>query len=274
MRSQRATLERAGLRPKRSFGQNFLADPRIAERIAELATTPPGGTVIELGAGLGALTAPLLQRAARVFAVERDRDLVPLLQEDLHDHVASGRLIIAEADAKTWDVTQALDGPVPRVLAGNLPYQLTGPLLERSVELAAHLDRAVFMVQLEVADRLAAAPGGADYGMLTVFVAAAYSVTRAFVVRAGSFYPRPGVDSAVVLLERRAEPLARETPVFRQLVKAGFAQRRKQLRNAWASIAPVEALNAAAARAGIALDARAETLDVRAFARMERELGA
>lgn len=270
----RAQLDQRGLRPKHSFGQNFLVDPGIAARIAELATTPPGGTVVEIGAGTGALTRPLLERAARVVAIERDRDLVPVLAEDLATDVAAGKLTVVEADAKTADVAALFEGsPGPRVLAGNLPYQLSGPLLERTVGLAKHLDRAVFMLQLEVAERLAAAPSGPDYGALTVFVRAAFDVKRALVVKRGAFYPQPNVDSAVVVLTR-ASQITEETPAFRAVVKAAFAQRRKTLRNAWRSL-PLDrdGLARAAERAGIDLDARGETLDVSAFARMAEAVG-
>lgn len=270
----RAQLDLRGLKPKHSFGQNFLVDPGIAARIAELATTPEGGTVVEIGAGTGALTRPLLSRAARVTAIERDRDLVPLLAEDLSSEVASGKLLLVEADAKTANIAAMLaDGAAPRVLAGNLPYQLSGPLLERTVELAPHLDRAVFMLQLEVVERLAASPSERDYGALTVFVRAAFDVKRAFVVKRGCFYPQPNVDSAVVVLTRAAAHVE-ETPAFRAVVKAAFAQRRKTLRNAWRSL-PLDkdALARAAETAGIDLDARGETLDVAAFARMADAVG-
>ncbi len=269
--SPKAQLAAQGLVPKKHFGQNFLADARLAARIAELATTPPGGTVVELGAGLGALTRPLLARAARVIAVERDRDLVPLLSSAIRDP----RLSVVEADAKSVDVAALVrDEPRPHVLAGNLPYQITGPLLEKSVGLARSLDRVVFLVQLEVADRVAAAPGTPAYGALAVFVQAAFRSRRAFVVKRGAFYPQPGVDSAVIVLEPHATPLAVEDDAFRAVVKAAFGQRRKKLRNAWRGVlgASDDALAAAAARAGVDLDARGETVDVAGFARMAREL--
>jgi 16S rRNA (adenine1518-N6/adenine1519-N6)-dimethyltransferase len=271
------TLDRCGLRPKKHFGQNFLADAHLAERIARLATTPSGGTVVEIGAGLGALTTGLVARAARVVAIERDRDLVPVLREDLADAIADGRLEVLEADAKEADYPALLtSGPEPRVIAGNLPYQITGPLLERLVDLGAGIARAVALVQLEVADRLAAAHDTENYGALTVFVQARFTVERALVVRRGAFYPQPNVDSAVVVLTPRAEPIARETEVFRAVVHGAFRQRRKKLRNAWRGVAglPEEALLAAAERAGIKLDRRGETLSVAEFARMARELGA
>ncbi len=152
-------FRRRGLVAKKSFGQNFLVDPGTARRIAELAVPIPGGTVVEIGAGLGALTEPLLARAARVVAIERDRDLCPILREAFAGPIAADHLAIVEADAKAIDLGSLfVPGSRPHVLAGNLPYQLTGPLLERTTAFATAIDRAVFMVQAEVADRLVARP--------------------------------------------------------------------------------------------------------------------
>jgi 16S rRNA (adenine1518-N6/adenine1519-N6)-dimethyltransferase len=264
-------LRAHGLRPKKRFGQNFLADPHAAGIIAEAATTPPGGTVLEIGAGLGALTRPLLARAARVVAIERDRELVPLLAEDFAEPIAAGALTIVEADALRVDWPSLLAaGPAPRTLAGNLPYQITGALLEQAVHVAGAVDRAVFMVQAEVADRIVAAPGSDAYGALSVFVQAAFSARKILGVKAGAFHPRPDVASAVVLLIPARPPLARETEAFRQAVKAAFGARRKTLRNAWRGLYgwTREELEERASAAGISLDARGETLSVEAFARI------
>jgi 16S rRNA (adenine1518-N6/adenine1519-N6)-dimethyltransferase len=259
---------RRGLSPKKSFGQCFLSDARIATEIARMATTPPQGTVVEIGAGLGALTEPLLARAGRVVAVERDRDIVPILREGLGGRAS---LTIVEADAKSLDYAKLFEGsPRPRVLAGNLPYAITGPLLEITVTLAPLVDLAVFMVQREVADRLVAAPATRAYGALTVFVRAAFDVERAMRVGPGAFFPRPAVDSAVVLLtpHRRAV----ETDRFRDAVHAAFAQRRKTLRNAWSKLGPAAEIADRAARAGIDLERRGETLSVEEFARFAGEV--
>jgi 16S rRNA (adenine1518-N6/adenine1519-N6)-dimethyltransferase len=272
--SPKALLDRFQLRAKKHFGQNFLADARLAARIAELATDPPGGTVVEIGAGLGALTAPLLARASLTVAIERDRDLVPALESRFADAIAESRLRVVEADAKRVDYAELLAGPAPRVLAGNLPYQLTGPLLEIAVGLARQVARVVVLVQLEVGERLAAHPGTSAYGALTVFVQAQYQVHRAFVVRRGAFYPQPGVDSAVIVLDPLAQPITEETPLFQRIVHAAFAQRRKKLRNAWRAVSDLEtgALESAASRAGIDLEARGETLTPADFARMSLEV--
>jgi 16S rRNA (adenine1518-N6/adenine1519-N6)-dimethyltransferase len=263
----RAFRER-GLVPKKSFGQNFLVDPNVSRRVAELACEPPGGTVVEIGAGLGALTEALLPRASRVIAIERDRDLCPILRDAFADAIAKGALEIVEADAKKADLSELFaSGPAPRVLAGNLPYQLTGPLLERTCELASAIDRAVFMVQAEVADRLLAPPASDAYGALTVFVSAAFDVARAMNVGRGAFHPRPGVDSAVVVLSPLRPPRATEDDRFRETVRAAFAQRRKTLRNAWSALGAPAEIEARARAAGIDLGRRGETLSVEDFAR-------
>lgn len=262
-------LRERGLRPKKSFGQNFLADLHAARVIAEAATTPPGGTVLEIGAGLGALTRPLLERAARVVAIERDRDLVPILREELADEETAGRFTLLEADASTLDWIAALgSGPRPHVVAGNLPYQLTGRLLELATRAAPSIDRAVFMVQAEVAERLIAKPDGEAYGALSVFVQASFDVSRLLTVKAGAFYPRPEVDSAVIVLDPARPPRAVETEAFRSAVRAAFSVRRKTLRNAWKGLYGWSKadLEEHALAVGISLDRRGETLSVEEFA--------
>ena len=273
MPSPKALLERFGLRPKRSVGQNVLADAHLAARIAELAAPHRDVEVLELGAGLGSLTAQLLPRVARVVAVERDRDLIAPLQELFAVALGAGQLELLEADAKAVDFEAVFRGPSRRrVIAGNLPYQLTGPLLERAVAAGRGIRRAVFLVQKEVADRLAAQPRSPDYGALTVFAQAQFEVERAFLVRRGAFYPQPNVDSAVVVFEPRARSLSEETPVFRQVVKAAFAGRRKTLRNAWSPLGERGVLEEVARAVGVDLDARGETLSVAQFADFARAL--
>jgi 16S rRNA (adenine1518-N6/adenine1519-N6)-dimethyltransferase len=279
MTDARAVLRRTGLAPKRSFGQNFLVSPHTVEAIAA-ACIPDAevgrARVLELGAGTGVLTRALAQRAKSVVAVERDRDLVPVLNEELAD-LPAGRVRIIEGDAQTVDPGELLGAPdpeSPRILCGNLPYQITGRLLERAVVHADDVERVVFMVQLEVADRLAAEPGSKTYGALTVFVRAAFRSAKLFAVGPGSFHPPPDVTSAVIRLEPERPRRAEETETFRALVKGAFGTRRKTLRNAWKNVAPMEAIAAAAQQAGISLDARGETLDVDQFAAMAKAMTA
>ncbi len=262
----RELLASAGLSPKKSFGQNFLISEHVVARIAEACVPEAevGKTkVLELGAGLGFLTEALAARAGQVVCVERDRDLVPILERQLGDRVK-----IVEADAATVEPRELL-GDVG-VLAGNLPYQITGRLIELSVHNARDLTRAVFMVQLEVADRLAAGPGSKTYGALSVFTQAAFEVEKLFDVPRESFHPAPDITSAVVRLTPRF--LAEETDIFRAVVKGAYSMRRKTLRNAWGRLAEPRVVAAAAERAGISLDARGETLSVEQFARMAAEM--
>ena len=277
-----ALLRPAGLAPKKSFGQNFLVSDAVLAQIASVCVPDRDievAHVVEIGAGTGALTAVLVARAAHVTAVERDRDLVPLLGRAMRDSVSQGKLSVLEADAQALDLTSLFESGRsagrPRVLAGNLPYQLTGQLLRMAVGQVEQVDRVVFMVQAEVADRLVALPSTKAYGALTVFVRAAFEVRVVLEVPASAFVPPPNVSSAVVVLVPRRPPLTRETDTFRAVVKAAFATRRKTLRNAWRTLAPdVACLEDAARAAEVSLDARGETLDVAAFARMAGALDA
>jgi 16S rRNA (adenine1518-N6/adenine1519-N6)-dimethyltransferase len=196
------------------------------------------------------------------------------LQDTLREPLASGQLTLLEADAKTVDYHALLrTSPGPWTLAGNLPYNLTGILLQRATELAQSLTRAMFLVQLEVAERLAAAANAEAYGALSVYAQAAFRVQRAFVVKRGAFFPQPNVDSAVVTFDTLTPPRAEETDTFRSLVSGAFHQRRKTLRNAWRGLGlDGEALETVATAAAISLNARGETLSVDDFARMASEL--
>jgi 16S rRNA (adenine1518-N6/adenine1519-N6)-dimethyltransferase len=216
------------------------------------------------------LTSALAQRGHHVQAIERDRDLIPVLNQELREPISEGRVTILEADAKQVDYAQLFQAmPAPRALVGNLPYNLTGPLLRSACSLAPLLDSVVFLVQLEVAERLCSAANAPNYGALTVFAQAAFDVKRAFVVRRGAFYPQPNVDSAVVVMTPTPNPIA-ETEVFRVFVKAAFAQRRKTLRNSWGEAFAGFGVDAeeVAHKAGVNLGARGETLGVREFQRL------
>lgn len=208
---------------KKRLGQHFLHDPGILRRIAERLEIEPGDTVLEIGPGLGALTAQLAERTTKLIAIEKDRDLVPALRERFPG------LTLVEGDALELD-WHALTGRGPVRIIGNIPYNITSPLLEQAL-LPPRPRRIVFLVQKEVADRVVAKPGGADYGALTVGIQAVADAGRLFTVPAGAFRPRPKVDSAVLLLEPRAVPLVRDEEVqaFRRFVVGLFGFRRKQL---------------------------------------------
>jgi 16S rRNA (adenine1518-N6/adenine1519-N6)-dimethyltransferase len=284
------TLRRFDLRPKKSFGQNFIREANVVEQIAALLPKE-NARVLEIGAGLGALTFAVLQRGHTVTAIERDRDLIPVLQELGAAAIATGRLKILEADAKTADFAQEFDAmratpssatsssatssgaAEPRVLVGNVPYNLTGVLLRKATLLAKDLDLVLFLVQREVCDRLSAAPDSEHYGALSVFAQAAFRVRPALHVGRRAFLPIPNVDSRVVVLEPLKPPRAEETETFRALVKAAFGQRRKTLRNAWKGLLGRSAaqIEAAASAADVSLNARGETLSVEDFRRMSEQ---
>ncbi len=260
-----------GLHAKKSFGQCFLADPNIARRIAREAVVEPGGTALEIGPGTGALTVPLLDRGARVIAIERDRDLVPLLRESLANAVRDGQLEVHELDAATCDWSALLAGkPRPHIVVGNVPYQITGRLLERATAMAGHVQRVVFMIQKEVADRIEAPCGTRDYGALSVFVRRSFRVMRRIAVPPTCFRPQPSVHSCIVVFEPLSPPVEPVDGVLRDLVLTAFSHRRKTLRNAWRGAFQLEdgAWVQAAAECGIRLDVRAETLTPEDFDRV------
>lgn len=276
-RETRAALREARVRPSKGLGQNFLVAAPIARAIAAACVHDDEvgrARVVEIGAGTGALTRLLAERAGALVAVERDRRLLAVLEGNL----AASSARVVHADALSTDLRELLGDArpaSPRVLCGNLPYAITGAMLRRTIEVAACVERVVYMVQREVAERLAARPGTKQWGALTVFVRAAFDVHRLLRVPPGAFHPRPAVDSAVVELVPARPRHAEESDRFVSLVRGAFASRRKTLRNAWAGLAPDRTtLERAATLAGVALDARGETLDVDAFARMAGALEA
>lgn len=275
--SARALLEKHGLRAKKSWGQNFLSDEAILDDIARVAVERPGEVVVEIGAGLGHLTERLLAHGARVVAVERDRDMAAVLRSELGAAIA-----LAEADAARVDVAalaRLAPGGAPEgrvAVAGNIPYHLTSPILFSLLDQADAVSRAVLLVQKEVAERLAADPGTKDWGLLSVLLQQRGAVTLERVVPRGAFHPPPRVDSAVVRIDLHGrEPRAADPRRFRLLVKGGFGQRRKTLRNALeaARVAPREALHAAFPAAGVDPGRRGETLSVAEWEALDRALG-
>ncbi|RMG21399.1 MAG: ribosomal RNA small subunit methyltransferase A [Deltaproteobacteria bacterium] len=266
--SPRALLEAHGLRPKKGWGQNFLRERWVLDRIVAVLSPAPGERVIELGAGLGHLSERLLRAGADVVAVERDRDLVPILESALPE------LCVVAADAKQVDLRTLAGGAEKIAVTGNLPYHLTSPILFHVLEYRTLVSRAVLMMQKEVAERLAAGPGSKVYGVLSVRFGLHARCRIAFGVGPRAFVPQPKVTSSVVridFLERpRADP--GDPALFRQLVKAAFGQRRKTLQNALKSVADRATLAKAFAEADIDPGLRAEQLPVEAFAALSRAL--
>jgi 16S rRNA (adenine1518-N6/adenine1519-N6)-dimethyltransferase len=268
----RAVLARHVLRPKRGMSQNFLVSQRAAESIARAAVDEPGrSVVVELGAGLGTLTAALLRAGARVIAVERDPDMLRVLEAEF----AQQPVEVLRDDAASIDYAAlaARSGGALSV-AGNLPYAVTGAILRNLVDARTLLARVVVMLQREVRDRLVAEAGTAEYGALTVFTRAAFEVETVLRLGPGAFHPPPKVESAVIRLQPRAVPLAEETEAFRRVVRAAFQSRRKTLRNALGTIAERAVAEQALAQAGIAPELRGETLSVADFAALAGALAA
>ncbi|MFP5527183.1 16S rRNA (adenine(1518)-N(6)/adenine(1519)-N(6))-dimethyltransferase RsmA [Peptococcus simiae] len=257
-------------RHKKKFGQNFLTDPALLDKIARLC--PPGPAVLEIGAGAGALTRALAKRFPLVAALEIDRDLAPLLEANLAgcDNV---HLAFADAGKIHFDAYMADLGAPQYAIVANLPYYITTPLLMQAVEENRGAEDMIFMVQKEVADRLAARPGNKSYGAVTVAVQYRCQVDLALQVGRKAFTPAPEVDSTVVRLKRRVPDIPTDPTAFRQTVRAAFSQRRKTLRNS------LKATGLAADRLDRALEAcaidptrRAETLSVNEFAQLSQAL--
>lgn len=252
------------LSPKKSWGQNFLHDPRIHQEIVDAAKRSVAHSgynrIVEIGVGLGTLTSHMLNAGLEVWGIERDRDMCEVLREQLA-HVETFKL--HEADAVRFDYAQACPSPKQRpTVVGNLPYQLTGPLLFRLLEFHEQTAAWIVMVQKEVGVRLCASPGTKDYGGITVAMGRLREVSWVCDVGPGAFLPPPRVDSAVLMIHPRPEPLVelKDPDAYLKMVRAAFQQRRKTLLNGLSSIAPKDTLRAWFAELGIDPGARAETL--------------
>jgi 16S rRNA (adenine1518-N6/adenine1519-N6)-dimethyltransferase len=269
--STREILQRHGLRAKKSWGQNFLVDARVQERIVAAASVGRDDVVVEIGAGLGALTRLLVAQAGQVIAIEHDAELAALLEQELDPCPG---LRIERADALDFDFAAAARAAGRAlVVVGNLPYQITSPLLFAITDAAAGgrvIDRAILMVQKEFAQRMLAGPGSKVYGRLSVMVQQQAEGAILFHVGPGAFHPRPAVTSTVLRLRPRPAPLApvRDPAQFARVVKQAFAGRRKMLRRGLEPLAGGEAAARALACAGILGTRRAEELSVAEFARL------
>jgi 16S rRNA (adenine1518-N6/adenine1519-N6)-dimethyltransferase len=246
-------------RAKRRLGQHFLFDPSILRRIAAATLAGPGDTVLEIGPGPGGLTAELLKLGCRVVAIERDADLLP----GLHDRAPGAHVVEGDALELGWHAVAGHPRADRWIVTGNIPYNITSPLIDRALTPPLPA-RVVFLLQEEVAARLAAAPGSKAYGALSVGVQAAARVERLFAVPAGAFTPAPKVSSAVIRLSPLAEPVV---PVerqagFRRFVVELFSRRRKQLAGSLRQVtgATPEMIGAVLAARSIRPEARAETL--------------
>ena len=249
---------------KKHLGQNFLHERGVIEKIVLAIDPQPGDRLVEIGPGQGALTLPLLDRHGALTAIEFDRDLLAPLAAAAQGH---GALTLLNADVLDVDFSALADGARIR-LVGNLPYNLSSPILFHALDHAAAIRDMHFMLQKEVVDRMAAAPGSKVYGRLSVMLQAYCVVTPLFTVPPGAFRPPPKVDSAVVRLVPRApSEIGIDDPAgFAQVVRAAFGQRRKTLRNALSGVVDGAMIEAA----GLRPDARAEQLSVADFIRLAK----
>ena len=266
----RSLLAEHGLAPSRALGQNFLADPNTARRIVRLAGLAPGARVLEIGPGVGSLTAALVEAEATVTALELDRHVLPLLAAVLEGTGRPDLVRVVQGDALAVDLDD-LVGPDPIACVSNLPYNVATPVVVRALETAPVITDFLVMVQREVGERLAAPPGSRIYGAVSVKVA--YYATAAVVgtVPATVFHPRPKVERALVRLVRRPAPIVEVDDPERMfaIVRAGFATRRKSLRQSLRSVCG-DATDRVLARAGIDPMTRAEQLGLESWAELTR----
>jgi 16S rRNA (adenine1518-N6/adenine1519-N6)-dimethyltransferase len=269
--------------PKKSLGQNFLADPQVARRIVDRVAPEPRDLIIEIGPGTGALTARLAEASGYLVAIEIDRRLI----EELQSRFAGDRVTIIEADALAVDWNEILDSastawrnatgmtgePRVRVVA-NLPYYISTPIIERLMAAGRRIFDMTLMLQREVVERIASPPGSREYGYLSVLVQYHCIATKLFDVSPAAFRPRPKVQSAILRLLVREQPAVDVTDRARffALVRAAFAQRRKTIANnlkaARLSLGINEEIAEVLARAGIEPQRRAETLSLDEFAKL------
>jgi 16S rRNA (adenine1518-N6/adenine1519-N6)-dimethyltransferase len=249
--------------PRKRYGQHFLHDRGVIAKIVAAIDPRPGDAIVEIGPGTGALTAPLLERVARLDAVEIDRDLAARLEAE------HPRLRLHRGDALRFDFTQL---PGRLRVVGNLPYNISTPVLFRLAEVADRLRDAHLMLQKEVVERMVAAPSTPAYGRLSVMLQYRFEMRKLFDVKPGAFRPPPKVDSAVVRLVPRppATLAAHDQAGFGRVVTAAFTKRRKQLRNALAGLVDEEALRAL----GIDPRLRPENLGVAEYVRIANAAGA
>jgi len=278
MTSPKVLLNAWNLRPKKKLGQHFLADPSAAEMIVRLSKITAEDTVLEIGAGLGALTIPAAKASRHVYAVETDPQLIQLMKSELAVHKLDNIEIIQKSilGVDMGSLAEKIDRQL--IVIGNLPYNISSQILIQLVQARSHVSRAILMFQKELARRLRATPGNKDYGRLTVMLAYCAEIKSVATMSASHFYPKPKVDSEIVEINfniSREYPAHDETMLFK-VVKAAFGTRRKTVKNALLtgglqidSRLAREALIAAKIDPG----RRAETLSVSEFIALQISLG-
>ena len=265
------------MRAKRSLGQNFLVDPNAQRRIVESLEAGLGDEVVEIGPGHGALTQHLAGRVRRLVLVELDNELAPALARA---YAGRDDVVVVQRDVLETDIAALLEEPARAKVVGNIPYNITTPILFHLLDTRPRPERIVVMIQKEVADRIIAQPGGKTYGALSVALRAVADVERVLQVKRGAFRPAPDVDSTVIRITPRVPvPLTdEEERDLRELTRAAFGWRRKQLgtilRQAERYALEAPQIEELTARTGITPEQRPETIPPETFIRLARELRA
>lgn len=277
----RKTLRKYGLNPVKSLGQNFLSDNGILDSIVEAAELTKEDIVLEIGPGLGNLTAKLAEKAGLVAAVEIDRKLIPILNETLSGY---SNVVILSGDIMRLDIDKELKAvtgnnafslmPESLKIVANLPYYITTPVVMKLLECKSIFKTMVFMVQKEVAERMIAKPGGKDYGALSLAIRYYSKPSIIMNVMPESFTPKPDVESAVVRLDIYKDPPVAlyDTDTFFRIIKAAFGQRRKMLVNALSNAGYLsiskDQIKEVLGKAGINENERGEALSIEQFAKL------
>ena len=277
MTSPRILLAAHNISPKKQLGQNFIIDPSFTEKIIKCAGILPEDIILEIGAGLGALTIPLARRARKVIAIEKDRQIIPILNTEV---LVSGlsNISIIEKDILSVDISaliEDMDGKI--VVMGNLPYNISSQILVQLIRSRAGISRAVLMFQKELAHRITADSGCKDYGRLTVMLRYCSDIRKVIDAKASLFFPKPKVDSEILELKfkKEIEHKAVDELFFFKVIKSGFGKRRKTLKNALVAselnIDP-DTAKRVLEKSGIDPIRRAETLTVEEFVRLSNTL--
>jgi 16S rRNA (adenine1518-N6/adenine1519-N6)-dimethyltransferase len=243
--------------PRKRFGQNFLTDQNVLSEIISVIAPTADDAMVEIGPGQGAMTALLLAHLSRLHVVELDRDLVAMLQKKF----STDKLIIHSGDALQFDFGALQPAQGKLRIVGNLPYNISSPLLFHLAQYAQQVEDQHFMLQKEVVQRMVAPPGGKDYGRLSVMLQWRYQMEMLFIVPPSAFDPPPKVDSAIVRMRPIASPLACEQARLEQVVTQAFSQRRKVIRNSLSGLFTEQQLIAA----GIDPQARPETVSLEQY---------
>jgi len=277
MTSPRILLAAHNIRPKKQMGQNFIVDPAFTEKIVKRAEILPEDIILEIGAGLGALTIPLARKAQKVFAVEKDRQIIPILNMEI---LVSGltNISIIEKDILSVDVKALVEDMGGKIVVmGNLPYNISSQILVQLVRSREGISRAVLMFQKELAQRITAETGCKDYGRLTVMLRYCSDIKKLTNVKASLFFPKPKVDSQILELKfkKEIEHKASDEQFLFKVIKSGFGNRRKTLKNALsASDLNIDPNTATMVleKSGIDPIRRAETLTVEEFVKLSNTL--